>query len=419
MPVCRHAAALIVLTLVIHCGRPGAARSEPITPVSELLQEFPPMPALSIPATIPLASPPVSATPKDFIPLTRLEGEVLVTVTGTDQGQLSVGQRMRLNLDTSYSGKDRLRVRLQAANIANLATVTNTDMARLSFQGSSDNQIELSRLEYTRPLNGRTTLFVSLLGGSLNDFADTLNPNLSGSARGSISRFGQRNPIYRHGEGTGVGISYQFTPQLKLQAGYLAADAPNPEAGLTGGAYGMISQLTVRPAEFISFGLTYGRSYNSLDTNTGSERANDPFADQSNAILTDTWGLQVSLRPHARVNLGGWLGYSRARGLDLANQPTAEVFNWAATLAFPDLGGEGSLLGVVMGQPPKLISNQFHQAGAAYVDSSTSLHLEAFYRRRITNNLDITWGVIALTQPDHNANTAPVVVGTMRTTFNF
>jgi len=32
---------------------------------------------------------------------------------------------------------------------------------------------------------------------------------------------------------------------------------------------------------------------------------------------------------------------------------SARIFNWAATLAFTDLVKEGSVLGVIFGQPPK------------------------------------------------------------------
>jgi Carbohydrate-selective porin, OprB family len=356
-------------------------------------------------------------------PTTKLEGEALMGVTMlnlTDSNrQINIGQRLRLNIDASFNSQDRLRVRLQAANLEDLGDITGTNMTRFSFQGSSDNQVELSRLEYMFPVGQQTTVFAELVGGSLNDFTNTLNPFLSGSSRGSISRFGQRNPIYRLGEGAGIGLSHKFNGALSLQLGYLAEDAPQTESGFTGGAYGTIAQLTFQPREGLGFGFTYGRSLNSLSTRTGSSAADDPFADQSNRVLADAFGFQSSLRVNKRLTVGGWLGYTRARALDLPDQPRAEILNWAVTLAFPNTGGKGHLLGVVIGQPPKLISNQFQVDRRSYVDSATALHLEAFYRRQLSPNLAMTFGMLAITHPEHEFGNPPAFVGTFRTVFSF
>ena len=51
----------------------------------------------------------------------------------------------------------------------------------------------------------------------------------------------------------------------------------------------------------------------------------------------------------------------------------------AGTLAFPNLGKEGNLGGILVGMEPKVttIDSTLNNAQA---DSDTSLHLEAFYR---------------------------------------
>jgi hypothetical protein len=367
---------------------------------------------------------------QQFSTTTKLDGEALFGVIGVEGNEkadgkgdvdsnLTFGYRVRLNFDTSFTGKDRLRTRMQANNMPKVSDAAGTDMANLSFQGESKNQFELSRLEYRFPINNQAVVYVEAVGGSLNDYTDTLNRNLSGSSRGTISRFGQRNPIYRHGEGSGIGVSYTVSKNVNLDVGFVADKVNDPAIGFGKVAYGAIAQLTVRPTNNIGVGLTYVRSYNSLDTGTGSDRANDPFDGESDAIAANSFGIQSTVKLSRQVTAGGWVGYTRAQALDLRDRPQASMFNWAVTLAFPDLGSEDSVGGIVIGQQPKVINSNFIEDDREYIDSDTSLHLEAFYRRQLTDNLAVTLGVLTITSPEHNSNNDPIYIGTLRTTFSF
>ena len=367
---------------------------------------------------------------QQFSTTTTLDGEALVAVIGVegnkkadDKGDvdsnLTLGYRVRLNFDTSFTGKDRLRTRLQANNIPKVSDAAETDMANLTFQGESDNKFELSRLEYRFPINQQAVVYVATVGGSLNDYTDTLNPFLSGSSRGTVSRFGQRNPIYRHGEGSGIGVSYTVSKSVSLDVGFVADKVSDPAIGFGKAAYGAIAQLTIRPTNNIGVGLTYVRSYNSLDTGTGSDRANDPFDGESDAIAANSFGLQSTVKINRHLTAGGWVGYTRAQALDLRDRPQASMLNWAVTLAFPDLGSEDSVGGIVIGQQPKVINSDFIEDDREYIDPDTSLHLEAFYRRQVTDNLAVTLGLLAITNPEHNSNNDHIYIGTLRTTFSF
>jgi hypothetical protein len=75
--------------------------------------------------------------------------------------------------------------------------------------------------------------------------------------------------------------------------------------------------------------------------------------------------------------------------------------------------------GIVIGQPPKLLSNDFQLAGQDYDDPGTSLHLEAFYRLPINEQIAVTFGVLTITHPEHNDNNDALYVGTVRTIFSF
>ena len=66
--------------------------------------------------------------------------------------------RTVLTFDTSFTGKDRLRTRLQAGNISNYgAGFTCTDMTRLISATNTGNDIKIGSLFYQFPIGDRTS----------------------------------------------------------------------------------------------------------------------------------------------------------------------------------------------------------------------------------------------------------------------
>ncbi len=365
-----------------------------------------------------------------FSTTTRLEGQAIIALTGVTNARkadddeatdsnLALGSRISLEFNTSFGGQDLLKTTLKTGNIRSLARATDTDMARLSFQNDAGSAIVVDELFYRRRFGKRLKVNIVAVGGSLNKFAETFNPFAESSGEGVISRFAQRNPIYRQGGGAGLGLSYDITNKITLSAGYLADDADQIKSGLFGGAHAVIAQLTVDLGKTAGFGLNYIRSYNSLDTATGSERANDPFRNRSNNITADSWGFQGAVGLSRKVAFSGWVGLTRAQAPDLPNNPSANIVNWAAMLSFPDLGKDGNLGGIVFGQPPKVTNNEFIFRRQNYTDRDTSFHLEAFYRHRVNEFITITPGLLVLFNPEHNRNNDTLYIGTVRTTFSF
>ena len=366
--------------------------------------------------------------------------------------------RVRLNLDTSFSGKDRLRTRLQARNIVqfNNAT-TGTNMTRLGFDGDQGNAVELSRLEYRFPLGDLTTVFIGTGnndGLEYNDSIPTLSPTES-SANGSISRFGRFNPIYRASTGTGLIVNHKFGSEFTLGSkftlslGYLVPTAigananvndPSNGRGLFNGNYAALGQLVFQPTPALSLGFTYVNAFYrngaGISGGTGSAFADSPF---NNAITTtptttNAFGLEGSLRLSPGMILSAWGGYTRAEarktGGGLAADPIinkgdkADIWNWAVTLAFPDFLKEGNLAGIVVGQPPRAGGSDYGVRNplvnqARRRDLDTSLHVEGFYRYRINDNISITPGLIVIFNPEHNNSNDTTYIGTIRTTFAF
>jgi Carbohydrate-selective porin, OprB family len=59
-----------------------------------------------------------------------------------------VSDRVRLSFVSSFTGKDKLEVRLQARNTPALQDVTGTQMTNLGFDGDDNNEVEVDELEY-------------------------------------------------------------------------------------------------------------------------------------------------------------------------------------------------------------------------------------------------------------------------------
>jgi hypothetical protein len=403
---------------------------EDLTTLQRLQREFAPQLTLLRGRINNLEQRVTNLTNDSFSTTTTLDGEVIFALSGVEgsnkanedddiDNNLTLGNRVRLNFDTSFYGEDRLRMRLQNNNLPLTDEAAGTSMARLSFRGDDDSKFSLSRLEYAFPVGEQVEIYLEGVGGSLNDYTNTFNSDLSGSGKGSISRFGQRNPIYRQGDGAGIGVSYEISDIVSLDVGFVADEVNDPEIGVGNAAYGAIAQLSFEPTDAFGIGLSYVHSYNSLDTGVGSDRANDPFAENSEAIAADSLGIQSSWQINSDLTLGGWFGYTHATAKDLSNEPSASIINWAVTLAFPDLGAEGNLGGIVIGQPNKAIANDFNVDNKEYIDANTSLHLEAFYRFKVSDNIQITPGFFVITNPEHNEDNDSIYVGAIRTTFSF
>jgi Carbohydrate-selective porin, OprB family/S-layer homology domain len=372
-----------------------------------------------------------------FSTTTKLQGQVVGVISNVFSGDnvnsvspkndnnTTLGARARVEFVTSFSGKDTLFTRIQANNI--LGPEIGTPEGSLFFAGEDGNMnAVIDALWYKFPLGKSTEVIAIANAGAADDVTSTINIFDGDGAFGALSTFGTRNPIYYQMDGAGLGITQNFGDKLSLNLAYLAGESnnPAPKAGLTDGAYGALAQLTFKPSDRISVGLTYINSYKQ-ELGAGSSRANpiSRFSDENGLDVpfsSNSYGLQASLGISENIVLGGWVGYSNSRNVStkggLVDRGTLDIWNWAVTLGFPDLGKKGNLAGVIVGMEPKVTGSSIDGYGK---DEDTSYHIEAFYQYKVSDNITITPGVIWLTAPDHNNNNDDVVIGALRTTFSF
>ena len=374
-----------------------------------------------------------------FSTTTRLRSEVVFSLeqlAGGDRAngggedlpdELTFGNRVRLNFNTSFTGQDLLKIRLDALDPARLnAPVTGTNMTRLAFDRDTNNDFDIGKLFYRFPVNERLGLHIDATRGAYQaNVSSTYNPGFASPIFGAVSRFGRFNPIYYQGAlGTGITGVYDISSDLTLSAGYLSRgdSAANSETGLFGGSYTALAQLDFRPTDKVKVGLVYARSYYpsgevAVTAGTGSRLANAPFGNNI-ATSANHFGLQSSVNLGTGATLSGWAGLSLANaesnsGL-VRDGDDATLLNWAVTLGLPNLGGKGNFGGVLVGQPPRVLSND----GGSDEDDAT-WHLEAFYRYRISQNVSLIPGFFVLINPENNSENDTIWLGSLRTVFQF
>ncbi|NEP07625.1 MAG: carbohydrate porin, partial [Okeania sp. SIO4D6] len=374
-----------------------------------------------------------------FSTTTKLNGEVLFWLSDTwgeraggrgvsqsdnDKTQTTFGYRVRLNFDTSFTGEDRLRTRLQANNIPNYSggDLTNSLMTRLSTDSSPDDTVSIGKLAYRFPvLNGRGEVELAATGYGIDDFIGVITP-LESSGAGSISRFGRFNPIYyRAPSDAGVKFAYAFNDAIQVTVGYAAPDKEDPREGrgAFNGSFSGFGQFTIEPNDKLAFQVGYLRGYHTkndvnLTGSTGSFLARDPFGGR--ATTTDTINFEAQWRVTDGFQIGGWGGTLFARPEDDDDTDDITIITGALTLAFPDLLKEGSLGGIIVGVPPIVTDGGDNDD---LKDDDTSIHIEAFYRFQMNDNIAITPGVFVITNPNHIEDNDTLWVGTLRTQFRF
>jgi hypothetical protein len=348
-----------------------------------------------------------------FSTTTKLSGEVIFALTQNfvDQNQAILADRVRLELNTSFSGDDRLVTRLSAGNAGQFQAQTDTT-ARIagqpnqkiqSYQPSAtlnqtfnlypgeNNDVQVDWLAYYAPLNlsenTRLNTYIAAWGGIHSDYAPTLNPYFEDydGGNGALSTFASQNPIYRIGGGAGAALSYElgFLESLlgpsTLTVGYMAGGSPNsPQAGegVFNGDYSILGQLNVNISDTIALGLTYvngfhksgspifGAGASSGNGIVGTQRANlsstslnSVFAEEfgSNIVAditdksTNSYGAEFAWRVSKGISLSAFFNYTNATIIGRGNN---EIWAYGGGIAFPDLGKEGNILGLFAGVQP-------------------------------------------------------------------
>ncbi|XGV95751.1 MAG: iron uptake porin [Leptolyngbya sp. BL-A-14] len=385
---------------------------------------------------------------QQFSTTTKLSGEVIFGVTDEfrqPRNNNTVFQdRVRLALNTSFTGKDLLVTRLAAGNFVPFSFQGNTGgigLQSFQFGSTGGNQVFADWVAYYFPLGEKISVYIPAFAGLQYDYAPTQGGLMEGfdSGSGPIGFFPQRNPIYNIGGGSGIGLNFDIVKGFKLSLGYLAdnstlntvglgANNPADKAGLFNGSYSALAQVSYK-SDLFSLGATYVNAYRRgaiFDTGGGSPvegttAGNFAFnnvagskAGQFTSTTVNAFGLSGSLNLGKTISLNAFGTYVEA------NKPgdgvgRGEIWSYGVGVAFADFLKKGNLLGLAAGVEPYLGNSRKFGQGT----NVQPLHFEAFYRYQLSDNISITPGVIYVINPAQGNGDRDALIGTLRTTFTF
>lgn len=399
-----------------------------------------------------------------FSTTTKLAGEAIFSLQdefGTPNGVQDInatfGSRVRLDLTSSFTGTDRLRIRLEAENIPDRDTIAgfenngsstyNTGSLEYGGQGLDFN---LDQLYYSFKPSKKSFVVAGPIGVTSMLFA----PATGWQGRNFTSDFLDAPTFYEQdADEAGIGGNYQFNKYINLAAGYVSDsgsgdaldDGSNPAEGVFISNWAASTQLTGTVGKKFQGALAFVHEYkeggpnsvtsggvttNLSGTNTGAFGFNDGVGTSASTSLfgnapttAETVGLSMRYNFSPRFILMAYGSHSWANA-ETAASPDAKAFSAGLGFVFPDLFLEGNEGGIAVGIPPHVYEHSADTNVAE--DRVTPFAIDLYYNFAITDNISIRPGGIILFNGNGGALTAggtandnTVFVGALKTTFKF
>jgi len=323
-----------------------------------------------------------------FSTTTKLKGEAtfvlggvpgLETNAGGNVGNTAFNYDVRLNFDTSFSGKDLLRTRLRAGNFGTDPFGTSSSLFKLDKAESTADQVVLDRLYYQFPVSDTITLTA---GAKVRNTEMAWIPTAYRSEILDFFTTAGAPAVYNKATGAGVGAQYVGKGGFVAGLNYVAQEGDDSQTGVfdSDGALNFLAQVGYKAPNWgVGVGYRYGsegtrpRSYNGL------LGANGALVDgqESNAIALNAYWQPSESGFIPSVSAA--YGYNFVSGTTGATDAT-DSDSWMVGLQWSDVFVDGNSAGVAVGQAPT--------AETAGVGNSTML--EIFYKFQVTDNISIT-----------------------------
>ncbi|MBP0020354.1 MAG: carbohydrate porin [Cyanobacteria bacterium SBLK] len=343
---------------------------------------------------------------------------------------VAFGYRARFHFDTSFTGRDRLRTRLQARNLHNLKRFgTGTEQTSPNFYGfRADNDVHLHKLHYRFPASDNVMLHVGAATLVIDDIIDahtTAPYSLTGLPLGLT----YNNLMFEIPgiPGAAFGANIRFNDTFRLDVGYFTNNPADANLGLFAGSYAIPIQLNVDVNDDFKFAFGYARTYqpggartneNITLSTTASVLGQSPFLwvdssgnIQESATSGNHWNLSATWDVSDDFNISGYIGYLNAIGESgIRKGDNADLWTWALNFAFPDLFKENDVIVAGFGMLPYLA-----RAENGPSDRAPAYMANLEYRFPFTDNIEIAPGIYAIFNPNGNPNNDTIFIGMIRT----
>ena len=306
-------------------------------------------------------------------------GVALDDTVGGDEADATFEYRASLNFDTSFTGEDRLRIRLRATDDAGSLANTESGLASQSSRRSGlEDNVGLDDVYYSFPVGNRISGIIAANSVVTDDFVSSTIVPFDGP---SVADAGgpEFYDLYEGGD-FGAGVNLAFTRNLILDLGYssTSSNINTPDGGLfNSGSY--IAQLNL---------LTDG-IFNAAVTYIGATDAAEGDAENTLAGL-------LSL-DFGRFSIGGHYAANDLNG-------GGDADSYMGGVAINDLFGTGNQFGVYGGISPS--------------ENRDPLLVEAYYQIAVNEFFTFTPAVI-YADNDGDVDSSDNFYGALRASFNF
>ncbi len=345
---------------------------------------------------------------RNFSATTKLQGQSVQAFTWGTDAEATILSRVRLDLLTSFDGRDRLTTQIEVGNSGGDA-ISLAQSRRQNLLGRTGALVNGGGLDYVGISSSPyfRKLFYQFqplpevavaVGAKLvpSDFIDR-NRFANGSAVNFSSSFFAHNPLIVQNQidlqgGAGAAVTWTVNPSMTLRALYLAADANSPDqGGLWGDRYQGSVELEYAASRDMIFRLQYTNALiNGSRINAGGINAE--------------WAYDRQLSFFLRYGVGSYQGFNRVVGQELDLSPQT----WAVGAAIRNLLIPGSQAGIALGQP--FVEGKLGNA--------TQTNFEAFYSLFLNDNVNFSPSLLVVTNP--NNRTSPTIwQGSFKLVFSF
>jgi hypothetical protein len=353
---------------------------------------------------------------QQFSTTTKLRGEANFVIgnvddyktKGGDVSNTAFNYDLRLNLDTSFTGKDLLRTRLRSANFSSNPFGSSSSLFKLdkadNTQGDMGNTVVIDRLYYSFPVfNNSTTLTA---GALVRNTEMSWVPTAYKSNILDFFQVAGAPGVYNKATGSGFGVQYG-KKGLIAGVNYVAQDGSNSETGEfnESGALNTLAQIGYRGDNWgAAFGYRYGtegtrvRTYNGLN---GASGTLVPGQTSNGYAVNAYWQpTQSGWVP----SISGGYGWNTVSGTESA---ATDSQSWFAGLQWEDVFVDGNSAGVAIGQAP------------TGEDLEKATMLEFFYKYQVSDNISITPAIFYASDNQRLADDSSNWGGVIQTIFKF
>jgi hypothetical protein len=337
-----------------------------------------------------------------FSTTTKLRGDVdahlivpfgdATPLSGVDEADATFEYRARLNFDTSFTGEDRLRIRLQASDDAGSLANSENGLAEQSGRangaevaGGLEDSVALDDVYYSFPIGNRISGIIAANSVVTDDFVSSTIVPFDGP---SVADAGGPEFYDQYGDGQfGIGANVAFSDNLILDLGY-ASEGSNSNisgAGIFNGGSSYIAQLNL---------LTDGV----IDAAVAYIGAGDTVAGQADNTIAGLVNFDLG-----RFQVGGHYASTDYNGEGSSS-------SYMGGIAISDFLGAGNELGVYGGISP-----------VSPLANRDPLLVEAYYQIAVNEFFTFTPAVIYTDNDDSTpgGSNTDNIYGALRASFNF